>query len=527
MGVSVAQTLPIALIRRNGGTQARAGLNEETVAEYAEDLEGGASFPPVTVFYDGDTYWLADGFHRVAAHARVGLDEVTVEIEQGDQRAAILWACGANDTHGLRRTREDKRRAVDCMLSDDEWVEWSDRQVAKACKVSRDLVKARRKVTGRNASQSGERTYIHNHSGKAVTMRTDGIAQSNRERLSEPTPINNPSSKPEVHNDGPQGGAGGRSAPEPSSIPEPPLPAKQAPAAVTEGAPAVAPIDEAEARRRALEALKADVRAVCGGWLAQLKVLGVANDALSDVLDPTLGLVAAVEAAIVGGPTEAIVAAWVSIEGRGTIGGGEISSDLDQGSTSSGHTDQRDGGLGEERPDRGRCSPAKARREAEKAVYAEQAEQVVALWGEVYDRPSVALKPDSKSGKLRRKAVVARLKEGYPLEDVLDAVRGCALSPYHMGQNPEGTPHNDLTTICRDGGQIEKFSDLYRNGEKRRTLTPSHSGQRPDHHCNERWKNPDGSWKSGDEAAEGWDFEYWEQKGAIYSGGSNSGGYGG
>lgn len=38
--------------------------------------------------------------------------------------------------HGLRRSNEDKRRAVMTLLNDAEWVTWSDNAIAKACNVS-------------------------------------------------------------------------------------------------------------------------------------------------------------------------------------------------------------------------------------------------------------------------------------------------------------------------------------------------------------------------------------------------------
>ena len=48
-------------------TQARERTCEETVREYAEQMESGIMFPPVAGFFDVDTqeYILADGFHRL------------------------------------------------------------------------------------------------------------------------------------------------------------------------------------------------------------------------------------------------------------------------------------------------------------------------------------------------------------------------------------------------------------------------------------------------------------------------------
>lgn len=63
--------IALTSIRTDGGTQPRARLNEDQVAEYVEAMESGATFPPLVVFHDGAAYWLADGFHRYhAATAR-------------------------------------------------------------------------------------------------------------------------------------------------------------------------------------------------------------------------------------------------------------------------------------------------------------------------------------------------------------------------------------------------------------------------------------------------------------------------
>lgn len=175
-----------ALIRIDGGTQMRAGLNEATIAEYAEAIEAGALFPALTVFYDGTAYWLGDGFHRLEAmrlvckRMKVFLSEVVVEVRPGTRRDAILYAAAANATHGLRRTPEDKRRAVETLLRDDEWHGWSDREIARRCHVSHPFVsKVRGDVapvhTGNVTSMKEERTFVHHKTGEPTTMRTGKI----------------------------------------------------------------------------------------------------------------------------------------------------------------------------------------------------------------------------------------------------------------------------------------------------------------------------------------------------------------
>jgi hypothetical protein len=135
------EMLPIAQIRRDGGTQPRSRLNEEVVAEYAEDMQNGRIFPPVVVYYDGQDYWLADGFHRVKAAEQAGLESIAVDLRHGTRRDAVLFSVGANAAHGLRRTNADKRRAVIRLLSDPEWSKWSNREIARHCAVTEGFVR--------------------------------------------------------------------------------------------------------------------------------------------------------------------------------------------------------------------------------------------------------------------------------------------------------------------------------------------------------------------------------------------------
>jgi hypothetical protein len=164
------ERLEIRQIRTDGGTQPRAGIDYETVADYAHDLKDGAVFPPVVVFHDGQEYWLADGFHRVAAFKHEGKQRIPAEIRQGTLRDAQLYAVGANAQHGLRRSREDKRRAVTMLLEDAEWGMWSDREIARRCKVSNTFVGNLRRELGLTVNVDSEtsRKYVTKHGTEAV-----------------------------------------------------------------------------------------------------------------------------------------------------------------------------------------------------------------------------------------------------------------------------------------------------------------------------------------------------------------------
>ena len=137
--------LELEQIRIDGGTQSRVKLNQETVAEYAQAFTDGAEFPPVVVFFDGASYWLADGFHRYFGARNAGESAIAVQVINGTQRDAVLYSLKANATHGLKRTNADKRKAVEILLKDAEWAAWSDRKIAEVCGVGHPFVAAIRK----------------------------------------------------------------------------------------------------------------------------------------------------------------------------------------------------------------------------------------------------------------------------------------------------------------------------------------------------------------------------------------------
>ena len=134
--------LNLELIRIDGGTQPRAELRNDVVNEYAELMRAGAAFPPVTVFYDGQDYWLADGFHRFHAWRRAQANQpLEVEVIQGTLDDARWYSYGVNKTHGLRRTNQDKERAVRTALLHPRAAGLSNVQIAEHCGVTEKTVR--------------------------------------------------------------------------------------------------------------------------------------------------------------------------------------------------------------------------------------------------------------------------------------------------------------------------------------------------------------------------------------------------
>ena len=57
----------------------------------------------------------------------------------------------------------------------------------------------------------------------------------------------------------------------------------------------------------------------------------------------------------------------------------------------------------------------------------------------------------------RDKAIRARLKEGYTVEHIKQAIEGCSRDPFSMGQNDRMKPFNDIELILRTGEKLESF----------------------------------------------------------------------
>ena len=165
-------------------------MDSRLIERYVDALTAGDAFPPVVVFRDVSDSWLADGFHRVEAACRLGNKTIEAEIHKGGERDAILFAVGANAAHGQNRTGEDKRRAVDMLLSDHEWSTWTDREIARQCRVAQSFVTTRRdrlinsvvvepraKVKGKPKKSITETAYLHpaDSNVRALRQALDGI----------------------------------------------------------------------------------------------------------------------------------------------------------------------------------------------------------------------------------------------------------------------------------------------------------------------------------------------------------------
>lgn len=173
-------------IRIDGNTQSRVSINQTAVLDYSNALSDGDALPPVTVFFDGVDYWLADGFHRYHAYLNIGRASIPAKIKKGTQRDAIMFGFSANNDHGLRPTTEDKAKSVRAMLNDPEWSEMSDRAIARIAGCSHPTVAKMRIpeatkpiATGKFTTQEPEST------GKFTTQTANQPSKTEAEKISE------------------------------------------------------------------------------------------------------------------------------------------------------------------------------------------------------------------------------------------------------------------------------------------------------------------------------------------------------
>jgi hypothetical protein len=77
--------------------------------------------------------------------------------------------------------------------------------------------------------------------------------------------------------------------------------------------------------------------------------------------------------------------------------------------------------------------------------------EVFSYWQSALNHPQAKLTPE------RERVIRARLKEGYTLDVIKQAIDGCRASPFHRGQNERAQAYDDLTLICRSGSKLESF----------------------------------------------------------------------
>jgi hypothetical protein len=89
--ISSVPRLSVAKLLANAPIDPEAHLDAARVERYAQMLD---ALPPAVVFDTPEGLLLADGYHRLAAARRLGLETVEAEMRSGSRHDALRYAAG-------------------------------------------------------------------------------------------------------------------------------------------------------------------------------------------------------------------------------------------------------------------------------------------------------------------------------------------------------------------------------------------------------------------------------------------------
>jgi ParB-like chromosome segregation protein Spo0J len=180
--------------------QPRVKTDSTVVAEYAERIAAKNKLPPVVVYFDGEQHWLAEGFHRVAAHKKAHRTQIDCTIRKGSKSDAAWHALQSNKTHGLRRTVEDKQRAVQMAIAHPQGQELSDRAIADVVGVSATMV-AKYRPKEEPTAKDGQSRTRKGRDGRAIKTANIGKKKSAKTVPGKNTTASGKTPKPRAESD--------------------------------------------------------------------------------------------------------------------------------------------------------------------------------------------------------------------------------------------------------------------------------------------------------------------------------------
>ena len=125
--------------------QHRISHDSQLIADYAALIREGVEFPPVRVWWDGERYWLSDGFRRLAAADLECVTDFRAEIRLGSVDDALWDSYAANATHGSRRTLEETEAVIERALGHPNSARLSNVEIARHLHVTEATVRRWRK----------------------------------------------------------------------------------------------------------------------------------------------------------------------------------------------------------------------------------------------------------------------------------------------------------------------------------------------------------------------------------------------
>jgi hypothetical protein len=197
----IEQLLRLELLTLHEDLRTRTILDQHVCAQWTPRMRAqrdgrvfdarGQIWPSLIVVSDGQTHWLVDGLHRVAAARGAGITSFQCVVFSGELRDAQERALSANLLSERKRTNEDKRLVVRRALLDVVWRTLSDARLAELCGVSQPFVsKLRRELLAAGEiTQLAERLGADGRVYQAakISGRTPGIPRAKLTAPSRPS----------------------------------------------------------------------------------------------------------------------------------------------------------------------------------------------------------------------------------------------------------------------------------------------------------------------------------------------------
>ena len=86
---------------------------------------------------------------------------------------------------------------------------------------------------------------------------------------------------------------------------------------------------------------------------------------------------------------------------------------------------------------------------------------------------AVMAKQSNTALSQKRKTLIGKILKDYSFDDAIRAIDNCAKSPFHMGDNANGTKYNDINLIFRNPEKFENFLNCVASVTPINTNTPA------------------------------------------------------
>jgi hypothetical protein len=111
------EAFPVAALATRPDWQVRAKLHPGTIERYERVYRGDEGhLPPLSLARIGGVPFVVDGWHRLEAAKRAGLDRVDGQIVTEDPQEALWLAAEANTKHGLPLKPREYRKVLGAFI---------------------------------------------------------------------------------------------------------------------------------------------------------------------------------------------------------------------------------------------------------------------------------------------------------------------------------------------------------------------------------------------------------------------------